>query len=98
VYDPKRKGVANLMTLYGLLTGQSAKQIEKAFEGKGYGDFKKDLAEHLSKRLEPLQEKINAYIKNEKALIDILEDGAKKARAQAQQKMGVVRKTIGVKI
>ncbi len=98
VYDPKRKGVANLMTLYGLVTGQSMKQIEKTYEGKGYGEFKKDLATYASELLTPIQEKINQHLKNEKKLTDILEQGAHKARKHAQKKMEVVRKAIGVQL
>lgn len=98
VYDSKRKGIANLMMIYGLVTGQSMKQIEKTYADKGYGDFKKDLATALSDRLTPLQEKIAHHLKNEKALIAILEDGAIRARALAAKKMDRVRKSIGVQM
>lgn len=98
VYDSKRKGLANLITLYSLTTGQSTKQIEKMYEGKGYGEFKKDLAEQVVDFLIPLQEKITHHLKNEKVLADMLEQGAKKARTIAEKKMALVRKAIGVQL
>ncbi|MBI4779106.1 tryptophan--tRNA ligase [Candidatus Falkowbacteria bacterium] len=45
-YDLKKKpAISNLMTIYSLLSGVSVKKLEKDYQGKGYGDFKKDLAE-----------------------------------------------------
>ncbi len=98
VYDAKRKGVTNLITLYSLSTGQTIKQIETHYKGKGYGQFKQNLAEHLTELLTPLQEKITHNLKNEKELTGMLEQGAQKARMHAQKKMEVVRKAIGIQL
>ncbi len=98
VFDKKRKGLANLMTVYSLVTNKSIKEIEKAYKGKGYGDFKTDLAGHISEYLTPLQTKITKLLKDEKALIKILEAGSKKAEKIAEQKMKEVRKKIGVEL
>jgi tryptophanyl-tRNA synthetase len=96
VFNKDRKGLANLMTIYSLVTGKSTDEIEKMYKDKGYGDFKTDLAEHVSSYLKPLQEKITELLKDEKALIKTLEDGAKKAEKLAEKKMKDVRKKIGV--
>lgn len=96
VYREHRKGIANLMTLYSLLTGLNMIEIEKLFEGKGYGDFKVALAAEVSGFLTPLQEKINALLADENHLHQVLEIGAQKARAIAAKKMIEVRKKIGV--
>ena len=96
VYDESRHGVANLMTIYSLVTGSTINEIEKEFNGKGYGDFKVALAAHITKFLSPMQEKIRELLEDESALHVILEEGAKKARVIAQKKMIEVRKKIGV--
>ena len=96
VYDTKRLGVANLISIYSLVTGKSHDEIEKMYEGKGYGDFKTDLAAHISTFLSPLQEKINAYLAKPNELVAILDKGAEKARKIAEVKMKDVRQKIGV--
>jgi len=95
-YREDRKAIANLMTLYGLVTGQSMKQIEKDFDGKGYGDFKIALAKEISAFLSPMQEKINSLLKDPNHLYRTLDIGAQKARQLAAKKMIEVRKKIGV--
>ena len=96
VYREHRKGIANLMTLYSLLTGANMIEIEKIFEGKGYGDFKVALAAEVTAFLSPLQEKIKSYLEDEDMLRQVLENGAEKAREIAKKKMIEVRKKIGV--
>jgi len=98
VYDESRKGLANLLTIYALVTNEDIKTIEKKFNGKGYGDFKKDLAARITEFLTPLQEKINDYLKDEDKLKKVLADGAKKAEKMASKKMVEVRKKIGVQL
>lgn len=96
IYDQARPGLANLLTIYSLVTKQSYKHIENDFQGKGYGDFKKRLAEALILFLNPLQKKIHLYLQNEDELKKILEHGAKHAGELAEEKMKQVRKKIGV--
>ena len=95
-YDESRKGLANLMTIYNLVTGKSYEEIAAAYVGKGYGDFKTDLAGHVSAFLAPMQEKISKYLADPEELKRILEEGAEKARGIAEAKMVEVRKVIGV--
>jgi len=98
-FDLKKKpAVSNLMTIFSLVTKTSMKQIEIDYTGKGYGDFKNDLAEALNLYLKPLQAEIKAYLKNEDALIEILEAGADRAREFAERRMQKVRKRIGVQL
>lgn len=96
VYREHRKGIANMMTLYSLMTGANMLEIEKIFEGKGYGDFKIALAATVTEFLTPLQTKINELLEDENYLHRTLEIGAQKARAIAAKKMIEVRKKIGV--
>lgn len=95
-FDESRKAVANLMTIYSLVTEKSMEEIETEFAGKGYGDFKIALAGHITAFLKPMQDKINSLLKNEDELRNIIKQGADKARAIAQKKMIEVRKKIGV--
>lgn len=97
-FDEHRSGVSNLVTIFSIITKKTVEQIELEYVGKGYGDFKKDLAEVITLFLLPLQAKIKTYLKNEKALIEILEDGSKRAREEAERKMKIVREKIGVKL
>ena len=95
-YDEKRKGLANLITIYSLVTGQTNNQIEESYKGKGYKEFKEDLAQHVNGFLEPLQNKIKTYLSDETELRNILDQGAKKTQILAEQKMKDVREKIGV--
>ncbi len=98
VYDVNRKGLANLMTMYSLVTGMTMIEIETMYQGKGYGDFKKGLAQAITDYLKPMQEKINGYLTDEASLKQILDLGAEKAKHLAQTKMKLVREKIGVQL
>lgn len=95
-YSEDRRGLANLLLMYSLLAKKPIPAIENDYIGKGYGDFKTDLAELLILWLKPLQAEINGYAKNEDELIKILNKGSEKAREYAERKMEQVRKRIGV--
>ncbi len=96
-YDPEKKpAVSNLMTIYHHMTGENMKEIEKKFAGKGYGDFKKDLAEQVITHMGPLRDKINHYLADKTELNKILDQGRDKALANAEAKMKVVRERMGL--
>jgi tryptophanyl-tRNA synthetase len=97
VFDPDKKpAVSNLMTIYHHLSGKTMKDIEALYEGKGYGDFKKDLAEIVVEHLAPIREKIEAYRKNPKELQKVLDAGREKAQGMAGKKMEIVRERVGL--
>jgi len=96
-YNPKtRPGISNLMEIMSLVTKVSVEEIQIDYQGKGYGDFKEDLAEALNVWLKPLQAEIQGYLANPDGLTQILEDGAIRARSIASEKMSIVREKIGV--
>ncbi|MBI4256847.1 tryptophan--tRNA ligase [Candidatus Uhrbacteria bacterium] len=97
-FDKTRAGLANLLTIYSLVTGKPIDQIVTEYAGKGYGDFKIDLAGIVSTYLAPIQEKINDYLKDETKLLAILDQGAARAKTIAAKKMELVRQKIGVKL
>ena len=95
-YDPeKQPGISNLMTILSSLTGKSFEEIEKEFEGKGYGDFKRAVADAVVNEIEPLQNRCKEII--ESGLVDkVLEKGAKRANEIASEVLARVQKAIGL--
>lgn len=96
-YDAKKKpAISNLLTIYSLFSGKSIAELEKKYQGKGYGEFKKDLAEVIIKGLKLFQDKRKKLEKNPKFIQKILEQGSKKARKIAQQTMKEVKIKMGL--
>ena len=56
-YAEGKDGVNNLMAIYSAVTGLSYEQIEKDFDGKGYGDFKTAVGEAVVEELRPIRER-----------------------------------------
>jgi tryptophanyl-tRNA synthetase len=98
-YDVKKKaGISNLLTIYSLLSGKSIKELEKKFEGKGYADFKKSLAQVTIDYLEPFRKKKKELLSREVYVEEILKKGAKRAESIAKSTMEDVRKKMGLLI
>ena len=95
-YDPeKQPGISNLITILSSLTGKSFDEIEKEFEGKGYGDFKRAVADAVVGVLEPLQNRKKEII--ESGLVDkVLKKGAKRANEIASEVLARVQKAVGL--
>ena len=97
-YDMENKpGVSNLMTIYTAFSDYTIEDLEKKYEGCGYGDFKKDLVQVLINGLAPIKERYE-QIRNSDELLEILKDGAKKADAIAQQVVARTKKNMGIGI
>jgi tryptophanyl-tRNA synthetase len=95
-YDPEKKpAVSNLMTLFHHATGRSMKDIEKEFDGKGYGDFKQATADAVVAMLAPIQSKMKEFRKDPAQLQKILDAGRDYAKAKAVEKMRIVRDHVG---
>ena len=90
-----KPGVSNLLTIYSTLSGTPIADLEKQYEGKGYGDFKKDLVEVTVEALRPIKERYNE-IRESDELNKILDDGAERARAIAEKTMKRVRENFGL--
>ena len=96
-YDVENKpGVSNLMTIYGIIKDKKMDEIEKEFDGVGYGDFKIAVAEAIISKLEPLQKKYNELIENPEKLKAIYEKGDKKAIEKTTPLLKEVYKKIGL--
>lgn len=95
-FDVENKpGISNLMNIYSVLAGVPLEQIEKDYEGKGYGDFKKDLVEIVVNALAPIRERYEE-IRHSDELIEILKDGAVRANAISEKTMARVKKNFGL--
>ncbi|WP_375140502.1 tryptophan--tRNA ligase [Cohnella herbarum] len=95
VFDVQNKPeVSNLMTIYAQCSGLSIEQVQAAYDGQGYGAFKKDLAEVVVQALEPLQQKY-ADIRSSGEIHNILRDGAERASAVAEVTLHSVKDAMG---
>lgn len=97
VYRPDEKpALANLLTIYSVMSGESIPSLEDRYAGKGYGDFKKDLAEVVVQGLAPLQEKMTFYHDHPDELDAVLSLGADRARTIARAMMDSVNQKVGL--
>ena len=95
-FDPEGKpGVSNLLTIYSGLSGRSVAELVAGYEGKGYGDLKKDLASVVSDFVRPIQERTRAYLDDPAQLDKLLGIGAEKARSVAAVTLRNVYDRIG---
>lgn len=95
-FDQSRPGIFNLLEIYQTLTGKSKENIEAKFEGKGYGDFKKDLAEVVVENLKPLQERYHRLMENPQTIEKMLQEGADRIRPVAEQTLSEVKSKVGL--
>ncbi|MEU4562060.1 tryptophan--tRNA ligase [Actinoplanes sp. NPDC023936] len=96
LFDEENKpGVSNLLTIYAALTGRAIDDLLEGYEGRGYGDLKKDLAEVLVEFVKPIQERTKAYLDDPAHLDKILAIGAEKARAVSAATLARAYKNVG---
>ena len=91
-----KPGISNLLTILAVATGKAVPELEAAYEGKGYGDFKKDVAEAVVEMLAPVRERYAELVADPGHLDDVLAAGADRARETAVRTMTAVRERIGL--
>lgn len=95
-YDVENKpAISNLLLIYSLFSSKKISELEKAYAGKNYSVFKKDLAEIIIEGLSPVQKKYQELSANPDYVKKVLRAGAEKAKAIASQTMTEVRSKIG---
>jgi tryptophanyl-tRNA synthetase len=94
-FDESRPAITNLLTIYHLLTGKTEDECVTHFAGKGYGDFKGELAEATVEFLRPFQDRVKEF--DDATLKTILDSGAAKARAIAAETLSTVYTRMGIK-
>jgi tryptophanyl-tRNA synthetase len=95
-FDPAEKpGISNLLTIYSALTDRSVEDLEKEYDGRGYGDFKKDLADVVVDFVTPFRDRTFALLEDRTRLDAILSDGREKAAAVADRTLADVFDRVG---
>ncbi|WQV28208.1 tryptophan--tRNA ligase [Helicobacter pylori] len=93
-FDEKREGIFNLLNIYMLLSDESPEKIEERFKNKGYGDFKKELAEVVIQALKSIQERYKEISDDE--VKAVLNCGAEKARPLARATYQKAKELMGL--
>lgn len=97
-FDPENKpGISNLLEIYSCLSGKNIAELEAQYEGCGYGQFKKELAELVGSELEKIQTKYKEIVQGT-YIDEILQAGARKAGPIAHKTLAKVERKIGVSI
>jgi tryptophanyl-tRNA synthetase len=96
VRSPDKPGVSNLIEILAVARGADPAEIEREFEGAGYGDFKAGVAEGVAEMLAPVRERYDELRPDRAALEAALSAGAEKARAIAAPTVAEVRERMGV--
>lgn len=94
-YSDEQPGVKNLINILSVLTKASPEEIAKNYEGKGYSQFKSDVAEAIIKELEPIQTKVKELMANKSYLEEIYKKGAEKANYVSMKTLRKMQKKIG---
>lgn len=95
-YRDGKDGINNLMTIYSVVTGKSFEEIEREFDGKGYGDFKLAVGETVADYLAPVKERFNALMRDKAYLETLAANGAEKASRLARRTLGKVYRKVGL--
>jgi tryptophanyl-tRNA synthetase len=91
-----KPGISNLIEIMAVAGGVEPEEIERRFDGSGYGDFKQAVAETVVEWLTPVRERYHELRGDEAQLEAILEAGADKARPIARATLSDVREAMGV--
>ncbi|MBL7125607.1 MAG: tryptophan--tRNA ligase [Dehalococcoidales bacterium] len=95
-FDESRPGINNLLVIYEQFSGQGREDIEARFEGKGYVDLKRELAEVVVEGLHPVQSRYRELTADPRHIDTLLAEGASKVRPTAEKTMALVRDRVGI--
>lgn len=94
VAEKDKPAITNLLDIYSAFSGKTVKDIENEYHGKGYGDFKRGLAEVVKTFIMEFQTKFNSI--SDREVEEVLLEGAKSANEMAEMKIRQVRQAIGL--
>ena len=95
-FDPANKaGVSNLLTIMSAYTGTSIADLVKSFEGRMYGDLKKETAAAVLNFVEPLQAKVDSYMTDPAELENLMRKSSTRAREIASKTLADVHDKLG---
>ncbi len=95
-YDPNGKpAISNLLVIFSEFSGRPVAELEQAYAGKSYVEFKSDLAEAVIAGLAPLQHKLRELENDESSVLKILREGSTRAAETANKTLAAVKQNIG---
>ena len=96
-FDEENKpGISNLLNIVSVITDTDIKTLEEKYKGYGYGDFKKEVASIVSSHIKEIQDRYNSIINDSNKLDEILDNGIKKSRELAKEKLDLMKKELGI--
>ena len=96
-FNPDQPGVFNLLTIYQAITNKGEAEILTEFEGQGYGQLKKRVADAVIATLEPIQARYYELTKDPARVEQILTDGANRVRSIAERRLRAVQEKMGLR-
>lgn len=94
-YSDDQPGVKNLISIYSACLGKTPEEVEKEFDGRGYGEFKEAVGEAVVSVLEPLQARVRELEKDKSYIDGIIKNNAEKANYYAQKTLRKVQRKVG---
>jgi len=94
-FSEGKDGINNLMTIYSVFTGKTNEEIEREFDGRGYGEFKLAVGETCADALAPVQDKFKTYMADKAQLEAQMKKGAEEAAYVARRTLSKVQKKLG---
>ena len=95
-YSEDKPGIRNLIDIYGATTGKSKEEIEKEFDGKGYGEFKLAVGESVVDILKPLQERMKELEADKSYIDSVIKANDEKAQYFSMKTLRKVQKKLGL--
>ena len=90
-----KDGINNLLTIYSCYTGKSIEEIEREFDGKGYGEFKLAVGEVCADALKPVQQRYKELLADKAYLEQVMKNGADEASYYARKTLSKLKKKLG---
>ena len=94
--EQDKPGISNLLTIASALSGKTIKDLENEYAGKGYGDFKVQVAEIAVEVINPIRIRTQELMADKAALLQLLKDGADKANQVASKTLADVYTALGL--
>ncbi len=94
-FAPDKPGINNLMTIYSCYTGKSIEEIEREFDGRGYGEFKLAVGEACADALSPVRQRFTELLADKAYLEAIMKKGAEEASYYARKTLSKVKRKVG---
>jgi tryptophanyl-tRNA synthetase len=93
--EEEKPGISNLLTIFSALSDRTVAELEKEYDGRGYGDLKKDLADAVVDFVTPFRDRAFALLDERTELERVLHDGAERAAAVAERTLAEVYEKVG---